>query len=116
MTGSSTSSSAGDRSATTIPLPRSGGKKRATRCARNTWRRWPKDRLRRRAVYGRDFRQQARRIGIDAIATPVRSPRANAVVERLIGTLRRECLDHLLILDEHHLLWVLRELVAYYTQ
>ena len=68
------------------------------------------------AVYGRDFRQRARRIGIDAIATPVRSPRANAVVERLIGTLRRACLDHLIILDEHHLLWVLRELVAYYTQ
>src|ERR671935_947300 len=44
------------------------------------------------AVYGRDFRRQARRIGIDAIATPVRSARANAVVERLIGTLRRACL------------------------
>jgi hypothetical protein len=34
------------------------------------------------AVYGRNFRQRARRIGIDAIATPVASPRANAVVER----------------------------------
>ena len=40
------------------------------------------------AVYGRDFRQRARRIGIDVIATPVQSPRANAVVERVIGTLR----------------------------
>lgn len=40
------------------------------------------------AVYWRDFRQRARRIGIDAIATPVRSPRANAVVQRVIGTLR----------------------------
>src|SRR3954469_25030863 len=43
------------------------------------------------AVYGRDFRQRASRIGIDSIATPVRSPQANAVVERVIGTLRREC-------------------------
>jgi transposase InsO family protein len=56
------------------------------------------------AVYGRDVRQRARQMGIDAIATPVRSPRANAIIERAIGTLRRECLDHLIILDEHHLL------------
>src|ERR671938_398441 len=67
------------------------------------------------AVYGRDFRQRARRAGIDSIATPVRSPRANAVVERVIGTLRRECLDHLIILDEHHLWSVLREFVTYYS-
>src|ERR671933_273235 len=68
------------------------------------------------AVYGRDFRQRARRIGIDAIVTPIASPRANAVVERFIGTLRRECLDHLIILDEQHLRSVLSEFVRYYTQ
>src|SRR5919202_477676 len=38
-------------------------------------------------VFGRDFRQRARRIGIDAIATPIASPRANAVIERCLGTL-----------------------------
>jgi transposase InsO family protein len=81
------------------------------------WGHKPRHLLRDRdAVYGRDFRQQARRIGIDAIATPVRSPRANAVAERVIGTLRRECLDHLIILDEHHLLSVLRDFVTYYNQ
>jgi len=67
------------------------------------------------AVYGRDFRQRARRIGIDAIATPVASPRANAVIERFIGTLRRECLDHLIILDEQHVRSVLAEFVGYYN-
>src|SRR5207248_179016 len=67
------------------------------------------------AVYGRDFRQRARRIGIDAIATPVASPRANAIIERFIGTLRRECLDHLIILDEQHLRSVLTEFVRYYN-
>ena len=39
----------------------------------------------------------------------------NAVVERLIGTLRRECLDHLIILDEQHLRSVLTEFVQYYN-
>ena len=67
------------------------------------------------AVYGRDFRQQVRRIGIDAIATPIASPRANAVVERCIGTLRRQCLDHLIIVDEQHLRSVLTEFVGYYN-
>lgn len=68
------------------------------------------------AVFGRDFRQRAQRIGIDGIATPIHAPKANAVAERVIGTLRRECLDHLIILDEHHLLGVLREFVAYYNR
>jgi transposase InsO family protein len=67
------------------------------------------------AVYGRDFRQRARRIGMDAMATPIANPRANAVIERFLGTLRRECLDHLLILDEYHLRSVLTEFVGYYN-
>src|SRR5919202_1170286 len=62
------------------------------------------------AVYGRDFSRRAKRIGIDAITTPVRSPCANAVVERVIGTLRRECLEHLIVLNEQHLRSVLAEL------
>ena len=81
------------------------------------WGNTPRHLLRDRdAVYGRDFRERARRIGIDAIATPVRSPRANAIAERVIGTLRRECLDHVIVLDEHHLSSVLREFVTYYNQ
>jgi hypothetical protein len=68
------------------------------------------------AVYGRDFRQRARRISIDAVATPVRSPRANAIAERVIGTLRRECLDHLVVLNEQHLRSVLTEFVPITTR
>jgi transposase InsO family protein len=69
-----------------------------------------------KALYGRDFRQRARRNGIDAIPTPIHAPKANAIVERLIGTLRRECLDHIMILGEQHLLAVLRKFMAYCNQ
>jgi putative transposase len=67
------------------------------------------------AVYGRDFRQRAHRIGIDSIVTPVHTPTANAIAERVIGTLRRECLDHLIVLDEQHRSSVLRKFVHYYN-
>ena len=46
---------------------------------------------------------------IRIIRTPIRAPRANAIAERFIGTLRRECLDHLLITGPRHLDLVLRE-------
>ncbi len=47
--------------------------------------------------------------GITILRTPYRAPRANAVCERFLGSVRRECLDHLLILGERHLARVLRE-------
>ena len=50
--------------------------------------------------------------GTRVIKTPVRSSRANAFAERFVGTLRRECLDHGLILGEQHLREVLAEYVA----
>ena len=52
---------------------------------------------------------------IRIIRTPVRAPRANAIAERFIGTLRRECLDHLLITGPRHLDAVLREFVEHYN-
>ena len=52
---------------------------------------------------------------IRIIRTPVRAPRANAIVERWIGTLCRECLDHLLITGPRHLAEVLREFVEHYN-
>ncbi len=80
------------------------------------WGRVPRYLLRDRdAVYGRDFASRARRVGIEPLLTPIRAPRANAIAERVVGTLRRECLDHLVIVNERHLRSVLRELVAYYN-
>ena len=52
---------------------------------------------------------------IRIIRTPVRAPRANAIAERFIGTLRRECLDHLLITGPRHLAVVLEEYVEHYN-
>ena len=49
------------------------------------------------------------------ISTPVRAPRVNAIDERWIGTLRRECLDHLLITGLRHLGLVLQEYVEHYN-
>ena len=49
---------------------------------------------------------------IRIIRTPVRAPRANAIAERFIGTLRRECLDQLLITGPRHLAVVMREYLA----
>jgi putative transposase len=52
---------------------------------------------------------------IRIIRTPVRAPRANAIAERFIGTLRRECLDHMLITGPRHLNVVLHEYLQHYN-
>jgi putative transposase len=53
--------------------------------------------------------------GTRVIKTPVRSPRANALAERFVGTLRRECLDHLLIYSEQHLRKILAQYARHYN-
>jgi len=57
------------------------------------------------------FRSQ----GIQVIRLPYRSPRANAVAERWVGTVRREVLDHLLVFSQQHLARVLAEFVNHYN-
>jgi len=56
-----------------------------------------------------------RSIGAQVIRTPVRAPNANAFAERWVGTVRRECLDHLLIVGPRHLARVLDAYVVHYN-
>ena len=55
-------------------------------------------------------------VGIEAIKTPVRSPRANAFAERFVRTARTECLDHLLVFSRRHLEAILVEYLRHYNQ
>ncbi len=65
--------------------------------------------------YGPRFDHVATTTGIRVLRTPVRAPRANATCERFLGSVRRECLDHLLVLGEAHLRRVLRAYVTYFN-
>jgi len=67
------------------------------------------------ASYGGDFDRDLGRLGISGIRTPPRSPRANAVAERLIGSIRRELLDHVVVIGEGHLRALLTEYSGYYN-
>lgn len=59
--------------------------------------------------FTRDFDEVFRSQGIRVIKSPVRAPKARAHAERWVGTVRRECLDRILILGRRHLASVLRE-------
>ena len=63
-----------------------------------------------------DFDAVFRSEGMRIIRTPVRAPNANAHAERWVGTLRRECLDRILILNRRHLDRVLRHYLAHYNR
>ncbi len=65
--------------------------------------------------YGPAFARVAAATGIEELRTAYRAPRQNATCERFLGSVRRECLDHLLVLGEAHLRRILREYVTYFN-
>ncbi len=60
------------------------------------------------------MKRRIRALGIEEVITAPRSPRQNAYVERVIGSIRGECLDHVIVLDERHLKRILRDYFNYY--
>mgnify|MGYP001819258506 FL=1 len=65
--------------------------------------------------YGPRFSAVAKATGIKEITTSVRAPDMNAICERFVGTLRRECLDHILVLNQRHLDRVTKDFVHFYN-
>jgi putative transposase len=65
-------------------------------------------------IYGASFRQRVQHMGIEEVLIAPRSPWQNPYVERLIGSIRRECLDHVIVLHERHLRRLLTEYFRYY--
>jgi transposase InsO family protein len=69
----------------------------------------------RTGVYGERFSSQARLLDIREAVIAPRSPWQNAYAERVIGSIRRECLDHVVVIGERHLLGILSKYVDYYN-
>ena len=66
------------------------------------------------SIYGSFFRRRVANMGIREVITARQSPWQNAFVERLIGSVRRDCLDHVIVVNESHLKRVLSSYFDYY--
>jgi transposase InsO family protein len=65
-------------------------------------------------IYGDRFRRRVHSLGIEEVLIAPRSPWQSPYVERLIGSVRRECLDHVIVFNERHLRRLLQSYCAYY--
>ena len=68
------------------------------------------------AIFSRSLDRTLNDFDVQVLRTPVRAPKANAFCERLVGTLRRECLDFLIPIGEQHLRRILKAYVRYYNR
>jgi transposase InsO family protein len=66
------------------------------------------------AIYGKRVRRRIKSLGIEEVVSAPRSPWQNPYVERVIGYIRRDCLNHVIVLNERHLRRILRDYVDYY--
>ena len=67
-------------------------------------------------IYGQQVADTIKTLGIKQVVISRRSPWQNGYCERVIGSIRRECLDHVIVLNERHLRRVLKEFFAYYHE
>src|SRR5215468_4526504 len=68
------------------------------------------------SIFSAEVDQQLKAFGLRVLHTPVRAPKANAYCERLVGSVRRECLDFMIPLGEKHLRRIVAEWVTHYNQ
>ncbi len=68
------------------------------------------------AIYGETFRRQVAAFKMKEVLTAPRSPWQNAYAERVIGSMRRECRNHVIVLGERHLRRILRSYIDYYNE
>jgi putative transposase len=66
------------------------------------------------SIYGKPFKNRVKSMGIKEVITAPKSPWQNPYAERWIGSARRDCVDHCIILNERHLLQILKAYVHYY--
>lgn len=66
-------------------------------------------------IFSADLDESVGRLGLRVLKSPPRSPKANAICERVIGTIRRQCLDWLILLSEAHLRQVLKSWIGHYN-
>ena len=67
-------------------------------------------------IYGEEFRNRVRGMEITEVLIAPQSPWQNAFAERLVGSIRRECLDHVVVLGEKHLRRILKSYFDYYEK
>lgn len=67
-------------------------------------------------IYGMDFRERVKHMGIEDVVTAPQSPWQNPFAERVIGSIRRECLDHVIVVNEAHVRRILASYFAYYHE
>ena len=65
-------------------------------------------------IYGNQFLYRLKHMRIEEVVIALRSPWQNPYVERVIGSIRRDCLDHVIVLNEAHLVRILSEYIDYY--
>lgn len=65
--------------------------------------------------FGSEFTSLAKASGMEVLRTPYRGPRANAICERFLGSVRQECLDHMLIVSDRQLYRVIREYASFFN-
>ncbi len=66
--------------------------------------------------FGDAFDRVAEGSDIDVLTTPYQAPKANAICERFLGSVRRECLDFFLILNDRHLRKIMKQYQAYFNE